>query len=46
MMDFQQMMLFMQKFPTEQWRPQQIETLLAEAYVLKSLFHSSPKHLS
>lgn len=45
-MDFQQLMLFMQKLPTGKWRTQEIETLLAEAYVLKSLFHASPKHLS
>lgn len=44
-MDFQQLMLFMQKLPTGKWRTQEIETLLAEAFVLKSLFHSSPKHL-
>jgi len=45
-MDFQQLMLFMQKLPTGKWRTQEIETLLAEAFVLKSLFHASPKHLS
>jgi len=45
-MDFQQLMLFMQKLPTGKWRAQEIETLLSEAYVLKSLFHSSPKHLA
>lgn len=45
-MDFQQLMLFMQKLPTGKWRNNEIETLLAEAYVLKSLFHSSPKHLA
>eukprot|EP00927_Polykrikos_kofoidii_P071019 TRINITY_DN67360_c0_g1_i1.p1 TRINITY_DN67360_c0_g1~~TRINITY_DN67360_c0_g1_i1.p1 ORF type:complete len:391 (+),score=83.60 TRINITY_DN67360_c0_g1_i1:129-1301(+) len=45
-MDFQQLMLFMQKLPTGKWRTQMIETLLAEAFVLKSLFHSSPKHLT
>jgi len=45
-MDFQQLMLFMQKLPTGKWRTQEIETLLAEAYVLKSLFHFSPKHLT
>ncbi|CAE8596494.1 unnamed protein product, partial [Polarella glacialis] len=44
-MDFQQLMLFMQKLPTGKWKNQEIETLLAEAFVLKSLFHSSPKHL-
>lgn len=45
-MDFQQLMLFMQKLPTGKWRHREIETLLAEAFVLKSLFHSSPKHLA
>jgi len=45
-MDFPQLMLFMQKLPTSRWGLQEIETLLAEAYVLKSLFHSSPKHLA
>lgn len=45
-MDFQQLMLFMQKLPTGKWRMQEIETLLAEAFVLKSLFHSSPRHLA
>jgi len=45
-MDFQQLMLFMQKLPTGRWRAQEIETLLAEAFVLKSLFHQSPKHLA
>eukprot|EP00922_Rhytidocystis_sp_ex-Travisia-forbesii_P072369 GHVS01107897.1.p1 GENE.GHVS01107897.1~~GHVS01107897.1.p1 ORF type:complete len:376 (+),score=60.16 GHVS01107897.1:228-1355(+) len=46
MMDFQQMMVFMQNFPTAKWTVQEMETLLAEAFVLKSLFHSSPKHLT
>lgn len=45
-MDFPQLMLFMQKLPTGKWRTQMIETLLAEAFVLKSLFHSSPRHLT
>ncbi|CAK9070637.1 GTPase-activating protein gyp1 (GAP for ypt1) [Durusdinium trenchii] len=45
-MDYQQLMLFMQKLPTGKWRNQEIETLLAEAFVLKSLFHSSPNHLN
>lgn len=44
-MDFQQLMLLIQKFPTEGWTNLEMETLLAEAFVLKSLFQSSPKHL-
>eukprot|EP01066_Platyproteum_vivax_P009378 Platyproteum_vivax@DN4118_c0_g1_i1.p1 len=44
-MDFQQLMLFVQGFPTSHWTSQEIETLLAEAWVLKSLFHQAPNHL-
>jgi len=44
-MDFQQMLLFMQRLPTGTWGLQEIETLLAEAYVMKSLFQSAPNHL-
>jgi len=46
-MDFQQLMLFMQRLPTGKWKPgAEIETLLAEAYALKYHFHSSPKHFT
>lgn len=45
-MDFQQMLLFLQKLPTANWTLQNIEEILAEAYVLQSLFHESPMHLS
>ena len=43
--DFQEMMLFMRKLPTDDWTTVQIETLMAEAFVLKSLFEASPAHL-
>ena len=39
-MDFQQCMLFFQKFPTSKWQVQDVETLLAEAFVLQSLYVS------
>ncbi|SCP05289.1 TBC domain protein, putative [Plasmodium ovale] len=45
-MDFQQMLLFMQRFPTQNWKIQDIESLLSEAFVLKNAFQSSPKHFS
>lgn len=44
-MDFQQIMLFWQKLPTAKWKTKEIETFVAEAFVLKSCFHASPKHL-
>jgi len=44
-MDFQQLLMFMQRLPTAKWGNKEIETLLAEAFVLKSLFHTSPQHL-
>ncbi|GAW82090.1 TBC domain protein [Plasmodium gonderi] len=45
-MDFQQMLLFMQRFPTHNWKIQDIESILSEAFVLKNAFQSSPKHFS
>ncbi|EER09647.1 TBC domain protein, putative [Perkinsus marinus ATCC 50983] len=44
-MDFSGIMLFFQKAPTSQWTEADIETLLAEAFVLKSLFDNAPSHL-
>lgn len=44
-MDFQQILVFLQAVPTEDWGVQEMESLVAEAFVLKSLFHSAPRHL-
>lgn len=44
-MDFQQLMLFSQKFPTAKWRSQELETLVSEAFVLRSVFESTSGHL-
>ena len=44
-LDFQGLMLFMRKLPTDSWTSVQVETLMAEAFVLKSLFEASPAHL-
>ena len=40
-MEFQDLVLFLQHLPTEKWDEKDVETLLAQAYVYKSWFHSS-----
>lgn len=44
-MDFEQITFFLQKMPTDDFAEGDIEVLLGEAYVLKSLFQQAPKHL-
>ncbi|EEA07216.1 TBC domain-containing protein [Cryptosporidium muris RN66] len=44
-MDFANIMLFLQNLPTENWTERDIDALLAQAYVLQTLFHCSPRHL-
>ncbi len=44
-MDFSEIMVFLQAFNTETWGDKEIEMLLSEAYMLKSLYHNSPAHL-
>ncbi|KAF9373905.1 GTPase-activating protein [Mortierella sp. AD011] len=44
-MEFQEIMLFLQDVPTDDWQDKDIELLLSEAFMWKSLFHSSPMHL-
>jgi TBC1 domain family member 2 len=43
-MDFQNLMLFLQKLPTQKWDNDEIDILLAHAYQYKTLFHYSPSH--
>ena len=45
-MDFQEIVIFLQKLPTEKWTIKDVETLLSQAYIYQSWFHSSPHHLS
>jgi hypothetical protein len=45
-MDFQDVMIFLQSLPTGTWEEKEIELLLSEAFMWKSLFHNSPSHLS
>ena len=37
--------MFLQKLPTENWTEKDMELLLSEAFMWKSLFHESPNHL-
>ncbi|KAJ3331865.1 GTPase-activating protein [Blyttiomyces sp. JEL0837] len=45
-MDFQEIMIFLQSPPTNEWEDKDMELLLSEAFMWKSLFHNSPSHLS
>ncbi|KAJ2078958.1 GTPase-activating protein [Coemansia sp. RSA 988] len=43
-MDFQQIIVFLQRPPTDAWRAEDVELLLSEAYMYKCLYHGSPSH--
>ncbi|KAJ2599038.1 GTPase-activating protein [Coemansia sp. RSA 1721] len=45
-MDFQQIMIFLQRPPTLSWSTKEIEILLSEAYMYKCLYDDSPSHYS
>ncbi|KAJ3049575.1 GTPase-activating protein [Rhizophlyctis rosea] len=45
-LEFQDMMMFLQSLPTSTWDEKDIELLLSEAFMWKSLFHNSPSHLA
>nr|POE47983.1 gtpase-activating protein gyp1 [Quercus suber] len=44
-MDFQEMMVFLQALPTKEWTEKDIELLLSEAFIWKSLFAGSQAHV-
>jgi len=44
--EFQDIVIFLQHIPTKDWTDQDIELLLSEAYMYKTLFHNSPNHLN
>jgi TBC1 domain family member 2 len=44
-MDFQGIMMFLQALPTRSWTEKDIELLLSEAFIWKSLFGGSAAHL-
>ncbi|KAI7849226.1 rab-GTPase-TBC domain-containing protein [Circinella umbellata] len=43
--DFQGIMIFLQQLPTQGWNEKDVELLLSEAYMWKTLFHNAPSHL-
>ena len=44
-MEFQEIMMFLQALPTQDWTEKDIEMLLSEAWVWQSLFGGSSAHL-
>lgn len=44
-MDFQDILIFLQSLPTAEWNEKQVELLLSEAFLWKSLFSGSAAHL-
>ena len=44
-MDFQEIMMFLQALPTQDWTEKDIELLLSEAFIWQSLFKGSGAHL-
>jgi hypothetical protein len=47
-MEFPDIMIFLQSLPQEtaKWLDKDVELLLSEAFMWKSLFHAAPSHLS
>jgi len=45
-LNFQDLIVFLQDLPTRGWGTEEIEMLLGQAFILKSLFNESPSHLS
>jgi hypothetical protein len=39
--EFQDLVLFLQHLPTEEWTAQDVESLLSQAYVYKSLYQNA-----
>lgn len=44
-MDFQDMIAFLQNTPTREWTEKDVELLLSEAFIWKSLFAGSKAHV-
>ncbi|EPZ35607.1 hypothetical protein O9G_005144 [Rozella allomycis CSF55] len=46
-MDFQEIFLFLQNgLPTKEWSEKEIEIILSQAFMWKSLFQNAQSHLS
>lgn len=42
---FQELVIFLQNLPTEEWGEREIEPILSQAFILSTLFDDSPNHL-
>ena len=45
-MEFQDIILFLQNLPTQDWGEEEVEPILSQAFILSTLFEHSPSHLS
>jgi len=45
-LDFQDIMLFLKNPPTQNWNFKEIEMILSQAYMWKTLFENAPKHFN
>ena len=44
-MDFADLIVFLQRLPTDGWTEKDVDTLLAQAFLYKTWFDSAPRHL-
>lgn len=44
-LEFQDIMLFLQHLPTPKWTQKEVDLLLSQAFLYKSLYHDAPSHL-
>ena len=45
-MPFQELIIFLQNLPTEDWSEENMEPILAEAFIFSTLFEHAPSHLN
>lgn len=45
-MSFQDILMFLQDLPTSDWKEEDVDPILSQAFILSTLFESSPNHLS
>ena len=45
-MKFSEIMLFLQQIPTNEWKEEDLNIIIAEAYVYRSLYENSPGHFT
>lgn len=44
-MEFQDMVMFLQKLPTQDWTNKEIDIILSQAYMWRTIFGAAPSHL-